>query len=115
MSTDIQVFIEHEIDGEWVLIDVDPLQSAERHAERRNKIYAKGDNRPSDLSKGVMYWISADDAPKFVTWFSLQEAAILWHDGLTPLDAQTTSSVLLSKFGLWNLSERQWRIIVAIV
>lgn len=114
MSIDIQVFLEREIDGEWVLVDVDPLKSAERHSERINQIYSKGDNRPLDLSKGVRYWMSIDDAPQFFTWFSLQEAAILWHDGLAPLDAQTMSSVLLSNFGLWNISERQWRVIVAV-
>lgn len=77
MSVDIRVFVETLIDEEWGLVDVDPIYSAEISSHRRSRICELDENRPSNLSKGVKYWLSLPDADHHVYVFSLREAVNL--------------------------------------
>lgn len=112
MGTDIKVFLEHRIDHEWVLVDVDPVYSAERAVSRRERLFATRCDMPSDLSPGVRYWIEGDEAMSFVTCLDLKQAAELWGNTREPPISQESS--LISYFGLYKPLHDEWRVVVAV-
>ena len=117
MSADILVLVEHEIQGEWVLVDVDPLISAERTSGRLRAIEALANKLPTNLSKGVQYWLGSDGAPRFIAVLPLLEAVSVWHQTevdprLKSVDPKNVRSLALSYFACWDFEPDKWRVVV---
>ena len=118
MGVDLKIFVEHRIDGQWVLVDLDPLESAERNGLRRDTISGLRESAPTDLSVGVRYWLEGDGGPRFMVALPLFEAVNLWHrtevdPRLKSIDALDRQKLTLNHFGLWNVEPTLWRIVVA--
>jgi hypothetical protein len=113
VSTDILVLLEHHIDDQWVLVDVDPHMSADRNSTRLLALQKMNAERPANLSAGTKWWLS-DGATKFLTALSLAEAVDLWLS--TESDPRLTRggfhSLALSYFGCWEVDPVEWRIVV---
>ena len=116
MSTDIKVFLEHLIDGKWVLVDVDPIYSSERNSKRRDYLYQIKLAQPNDLSEGAKYWLSGCDALEFVAKLDILEACTLWQqtEVVSNWIEMDLNSQLTTYFGLWEPDFDKWRVIVAV-